>query len=229
MILCERGIQALLDDGLMLIDPRPPADSSQWSSTSVDLTLHNVLVKWGPQVPQGGGPIPPIVPMSDNFNVQGLMENSAYARAIPIDPKHGYLLGPREFILGFTREKVRFPTRCRIAARVEGKSSLARLGLGVHVTAPTIHAGFGAGEQDDPGTTIQLEIFNLGPWTIRLDAEMRICQLVLEEVREVPTTGYRGQFSDQRAFTVPGLGPGDQTRGVAPPAPKKPGKGGKPK
>jgi dCTP deaminase len=40
------------------------------------------------------------------------------------------------------------PHTARLAARVEGKSSLARLGLGVHVTAPTIHAGFGA--SDDP-------------------------------------------------------------------------------
>jgi dCTP deaminase len=226
MILCEREIQALLDDGLMLIDPRPPAESPQWSSTSVDLTLHNVLVKWEPKVPPGGGPVPPIVPMSENFNVQGMMEDPQYARTIPIDPDHGYLLAPKEFVLGFTCEKVRFPTRCRIAARVEGKSSLARLGLGVHVTAPTIHAGFGAKGENDPGTTIQLEIFNLGPWTIRLDGGMRICQLVLEAVREVPTTGYRGQFSDQRAFTVPGSGPDDQAGRVAQSTAKK-GKGSK--
>ena len=62
---------------------------------------------------------------------------------------------------------------------------------------------FGAEKQTDPGTNIQLEIFNLGPWDIKLEAGMRICQLILEEVREVPTTGYSGQFNKQRAFTVP--------------------------
>jgi dCTP deaminase len=43
--------------------------------------------------------------------------------------------------------------------RVEGKSSLARLGIGVHVTAPTIHAGFGYKKDDDdyPGGPLQLE------------------------------------------------------------------------
>src|SRR5262245_56850741 len=114
-----------------------------------------------------------------------------------------YILQPQSFVLGFTREKVRIPGRCRIAARVEGKSSLARLGFGVLVTAPTIHAGFGAKNEKSAGAPVQLEIFNLGPWPVRLDIGMRICQLIFEEVREVPSTPYRGQFSDQRGFTVP--------------------------
>jgi dCTP deaminase len=203
MILCDREIQSLLDQRLIVIDPRPGPDSKQWSSTAVDLTLHGVVLEWTPQKPAGGGDVPAIVPSSDNFNVQGMMEDPHYAQKVVIDPQQGYVLKPGGFILGFTREKVRFPHRCRIAARVEGKSSLARLGLGIHVTAPTIHAGFGVQEQGDVGTTIQLEIFNLGPWPIRLDEGMRICQLIFEEVREVPTAGYGGQFNQQRAFTVP--------------------------
>ena len=63
------------------------------------------------------------------------------------------------------------------------ESSRRRLGLGIHVTAPTIHAGFGAGQKEDLGSPIQLEIFNLGPWIIRLDEGMRICQVIFEEVR----------------------------------------------
>jgi len=203
MILCEREIQALLDEGHFLIDPRPAPESRQWSSTAVDLTLANVVLEWAPKSPAGGGRIPPIQPNQKNFNVQGMMEDPQYSRRVSIDPVHGYILHPNEFILGFTCEKVRFPNRCRIAARVEGKSSLARLGLGIHVTAPTIHAGFGAEKLTDPGSNIQLEIFDLSPWDIKLEAGMRICQLILEEVREVPTTGYSGQFNKQRAFTVP--------------------------
>src|SRR5580704_8239118 len=69
----------------------------------------------------------------------------------PFDCQHGinvqsrYPLTPGGFLLGSTVAKVSIPHDCRIAARVEGKSSLARIGLGVHITAPTIHAGFGAG------------------------------------------------------------------------------------
>lgn len=216
MILCDREIQALLDEGQLLIDPRPPNDSILWSSTSLDLRLEQVVVEWEPKMPAGGGPVAPIQPHTANFNVQKMMEDAHYARRVTIDKDHGYLLHPQPvyqdlsggksprpcFVLGFTKEKVRFPNRCRIAARVEGKSSLARLGMGIHVTAPTIHAGFGAKDAGAPATTIQLELFNLGPWTIRLDHEMAICQLILEEVREVPRAGYSGQFNSQRPFTA---------------------------
>ena len=91
------------------------------------------------------------------------------------------------------------PHRSRIAARVEGKSGLLRLGLGVHVTAPTIHAGFGFKENDlrYPGSPIQLEIWNVGPNLIVLDYAMKICQLIFEIVDGTPEKGYQGQFSIQ--------------------------------
>jgi deoxycytidine triphosphate deaminase len=44
---------------------------------------------------------------------------------------------------------------------------------------------------------------NLGPWIIRLQAGMPICQLIFEEVREVPSAGYQGQFGGQQQFTAP--------------------------
>ena len=102
------------------------------------------------------------------------------------------------------RRMVQLRLDARLAARVEGKSSLARLGVGVHVTAPTIHAGFGYNPNvpDNPGLPIQLEIFNVGNQTIVLDVGMPICQLILEEVREVPTKGYQGRFNAQQTFSV---------------------------
>jgi dCTP deaminase len=77
----------------------------------------------------------------------------------------------------------------RIAARIEGKSSLARLGLGVHITAPTIHAGF-AGQ-------IRLEMINHGKVPIRMRVGMRVCQLIFEQTLGTPEKGYQGQFSGQ--------------------------------
>ena len=90
-------------------------------------------------------------------------------------------LSPQEFILGYTRQFIYLPNRSRIAAQVEGKSTLARLGVGIHVTAPTIHAGFGYNDEnpDEPGLPIQLEIFNLGRFIVYLAAGMPICQLIL--------------------------------------------------
>ncbi|WP_352883362.1 hypothetical protein [Mesorhizobium sp. M1396] len=66
---------------------------------------------------------------------------------------------------------VELTSHSRIAARVEGKSSMARLGIGVHLTAPTIHAGF-AGQ-------IRLEMVNHNTIPVKLKPGMRICQLIL--------------------------------------------------
>jgi dCTP deaminase len=110
-------------------------------------------------------------------------------RNVQIDPEAGYELPARQLHLGWTAEFVSVPIDSRLAARVEGKSSLARLGLGIHVTAPTIHAGFEG--------QIRLEIINHGPIPIVLKPGMRICQLIFEQTLGTPQAGYQGQFSGQ--------------------------------
>jgi dCTP deaminase len=100
----------------------------------------------------------------------------------------GYVIQPHSLVLGWTQEKIKLPNASRIGARVEGKSSLARIGLGIHVTAPTIHPGFGE-KLDDPeflGSPIRLEIWNIGPLKIRLKKGMPICQILFEEVHGIP-------------------------------------------
>lgn len=102
--------------------------------------------------------------------------------------RDGYYLGPGDFILASTAERVELSPS--IAARVEGKSSLGRLGLAVHVTAGFIDPGF-EGE-------ITLEIANLGDATIVLYQGMRVAQIVFEPVtppeKDYSATGrYQGQ------------------------------------
>jgi dCTP deaminase len=121
-----------------------------------------------------------------------------FVRSVPI-PEEGCPVEPGKFYLGWTLERIQLPHRSRLAARVEGKSSLARLGLGVHVTAPTIHAGFGFSDLDPAflGNPIQLEIWNTGPLPIVLKRGLRICQLIFEQVDGTPEQGYTGQFATQ--------------------------------
>jgi dCTP deaminase len=92
-------------------------------------------------------------------------------------------------VLGWTEETVELPTHARLAARVEGKSSLARLGIGIHVTAPTIHAGFKG--------PIQLEFCNHGNLRIKVIPGMPVCQLIFEQTLGTPEKGYKGQFFGQ--------------------------------
>ncbi|MEY3019726.1 MAG: hypothetical protein RLZZ272_710 [Actinomycetota bacterium] len=81
--------------------------------------------------------------------------------------EHPFVLHPGEFVLGSTMERVRLADD--VVARLEGKSSLARLGLVVHSTAGFIDAGF---EGD-----VTLELSNVATLPILLHPGMRIAQL----------------------------------------------------
>jgi dCTP deaminase len=203
MILSDREIQSVLKAGLILIEP--PPDPSFYASTSLDLTLHGALLTWNDPDATPSGPRKKGRPMNGGFDIRAFMDDPNSATRHPIGPD-GFDLDPGKFVLGYTQQRIYLPNSSRLAARVEGKSSLARLGVGIHVTAPTIHAGFGFNPKDPNhlGLPIQLEIFNVGNQVVVLDVGMPICQLILEEVREVPTRGYQGRFSDQQSFpTMP--------------------------
>jgi dCTP deaminase len=195
MILSDREIRIALKRGLLRIVPEPMAEG--WSSTAVDLRIAAALRRWNPTPgkPTDGVDLR-FRPAHPDFNFSQIAQQLTEEIMIP---PAGYNLEPNQFILGWTLESTRIPNESRLAARVEGKSSLARLGLGIHVTAPTIHAGFGEANPD--GIPLQLEIWNVGPLPIELQPEMRICQLIFEEVHGTPDRGYHGQFQEQ--------GPGD--------------------
>lgn len=167
MILCDREIEAALAQGRMIIDPAPKL--AFMDSTTVDLRLDGTLDRWEfPPVKSGLGQGPHrFCPSSPGFRFTDIEREFTKPTPIPIE---GYELfpsyqstietGPRHFILGWTIEKIYLPHTSRLCARVEGKSSLGRMGLGVHVTAPTIHAGFGHNESDpeNHGRPLRLEI-----------------------------------------------------------------------
>jgi dCTP deaminase len=207
MILSDREIRAALERGAIRITPF--SSPQAFSSTALDLTLGAELRIWEPAP---GMTLPKIRPHVPDFKVGQLLEQLTRVLQIPAG---GYELLPGRFVLGWTAERVHLPHRSRLAARVEGKSSMARLGLGIHVTAPTIHAGFGAteGVSDPPGTAIQLEIWNIGSLSIILDPGLPICQLIFEEVHGTPERGYTGQFAAQGPQAPPPVAP--------PPTPRK--------
>ncbi|KAA5601119.1 dCTP deaminase [Blastochloris sulfoviridis] len=182
MILTDREIKNSLVSGLIEIIPLPAADA--YSSTSVDLKLGPIIRVFKQHTVGLTAAIDPTVP---GYSVVKLIENET--EAIDISTS-GYVLPGKTLILGWTREAIALHERGRVAARVEGKSSLARIGLAVHVTAPTIHAGFKA-------PSIQLEIVNHGPLPIRLSQGMPICQLIFEQTLGMPDKAYQGQFLGQ--------------------------------
>lgn len=109
------------------------------------------------------------------------------------EQKESILLAPQAFILGATLEKVCLPRD--IVGQLTGKSSLARLGVMVHVTAGFIDAGF-----SHPPAQITLEIVNVGNRPVRLHAGMPIGQMVFTRTAECqvaynekPGAKYNGQ------------------------------------
>ena len=123
------------------------------NSTAVDLTL-DPIIKEFKKLESGIETV--IDPVNANFRDEEVLESITVQKIIVSE---GYVLHPQKFVLGWTAEYIDLKIDTRLAARVEGKSSIARLGIVVHMTAPTIHAGFEG--------QIRLEIANYGLFPVR--------------------------------------------------------------
>jgi dCTP deaminase len=128
MILTDREIRIALKQEHVRIEPQPEL-SIALTSTALDLTLSDTFMEWDALAGVN------ICPGRKEYKYQDLAQKFQKKLTGP------YTLKPKNFVLAWTREKIDIPYTSRLAARVEGKSSLARLGLGIHVTAPTIHSG----------------------------------------------------------------------------------------
>ncbi|MBI3619329.1 dCTP deaminase [Candidatus Peregrinibacteria bacterium] len=112
-------------------------------------------------------------------------------RLITVKEGESYMVQPGEFVLGVTEETITVPDD--LVVRVEGRSSLGRLGIIVHSTAGFVDPGFSG--------TITLEISNLNRMPIALYPGMRICQIAFEELsspaempyHKKPFSKYQGQ------------------------------------
>jgi len=101
------------------------------------------------------------------------------------------IIPPNELVLVSTKELVCVPsTHC---CRVEGKSSLGRIGLLTHITAGFIDAGFQG--------NITLELYNVGKYPIRLHNGCKIAQLVVEKLDKGVERAYTGHYYGQNMVT----------------------------
>jgi dCTP deaminase len=189
MILSDREVRAAIQRGIISVSNCPPASDKRWASTTLDLTLDAEIRPWTPQ--GGAGAEVVIDPSSPEFNTNQLIDD--YTDPVSCVGE-GYVIQPKTLVLGWTVEKIKLPNASRIGARVDGKSSLARIGIGIHITAPIIHPGFGekSGDPSYPGSPIRLEIWNIGPLKVRLKKGMPICQIIFEEVHGTPEKDYAG-------------------------------------
>jgi len=196
MILSNVEVHKALDEKRLIIDPepvprKPPIGGGHcpYDTHTVDLRLSSEIVE-----PNGNKFV---YDVRKPGNLAQLIKS--HSETLQSTNRQPYVLEPGRFILGKTIEVIELPIfeGCEtcLAARIEGKSSMARLGLLVHFTAPTIHPGYNG--------TITLEMINLGPASILLPPEIYIAQLIIEEVRGCPNRN-PSQFQGQReAVGVP--------------------------
>jgi dCTP deaminase len=149
VLLSDRDIQAEIEARRVTLDPYDP---SMVQPSSVDVRLDRFFRVFE------NHKYPHIDPASDQPDL---------TRQVEPEGEEPFILHPGEFVLGSTYEVVSLPDD--VAARLEGKSSLGRLGLLTHSTAGFI----------DPGFTghVTLELANVANLPIKLWPGMKIGQL----------------------------------------------------
>lgn len=154
--LTDQEIYSILKDDSLKVIPIMNL-KEQLGSTSLDIRLGTSFqlfyqTKYG---------------IVDFSNEQSLNSAEFNSNLIDLDYLEFITISPGQFILGHTMEYVKLPET--IAAEIEGRSSFARLGIEIHMTAGFIDPGFEG--------VITLEIYNAGPNPVKLYPGVRIGQL----------------------------------------------------
>ena len=162
MILSDRDIRAEIESGRIVVDPFVP-DAVQPSS--IDLHLGNRFRVFR------NNRTAVIDPRQDQPELTELVE---------IGGDEPFILHPGEFVLGATLERVALPDD--LVARLEGKSSLGRLGLLIHSTAGYVDPGWEG--------TLTLELSNVANLPIKLYDGMKIGQISFQRLSSAVEVGY---------------------------------------
>jgi dCTP deaminase len=179
VLLSDRDIREELADGRVVLDP---LDDAMVQPSSVDVRLDRFFR------------------LFDNHKyavIDPAQDQPDLTRLVEVEGDDPFVLHPGEFVLGSTYETVTLPDD--VAARLEGKSSLGRLGLLTHSTAGFIDPGFSG--------HVTLELSNVATLPIKLWPGMKIGQLCffrLSSRAEHPygSDRYGSRYQGQRGPTA---------------------------
>lgn len=174
MVLSDRSIKEQLAAGRLVIDPYDP-ELLQPSSVDVRVAAQFRVFRNNRQ--------PYVDVRQPSEDLTELVE---------VADDEPFILHPGEFVLGTTFERVELPDD--LVARLEGKSSLGRLGLLIHSTAGYIDPGFDG--------DITLELSNVSRLPITIYPGMRIGQLSFHQMTTPVDTPYQGKYKGQRGPTA---------------------------
>ena len=179
MLLSDGDIRKELESGRVGLEP---LDLSMVQPSSIDVRLERFFR------------------LFDNHKYQHIdpsLDQPDLTRLVEVEAHEPFVLHPGEFVLGATYEVVSLPDD--VAARLEGKSSLGRLGLLTHSTAGFIDPGFSG--------HVTLELSNVATLPITLWPGMKIGQLCffrLSSPAEHPygSQKYGSRYQGQRGPTA---------------------------
>ncbi|MGV3149182.1 dCTP deaminase [Rothia sp. 11273D007AR] len=179
MLFSDQDIRKEIDAGRIALEPYDP---SMIQPASVDVRIDRFFR------------------LFDNHKypyIDPSQEQEDLTRLVEVAPDEPFILHPGEFVLGATYEKVTLPDN--IAARLEGKSSLGRLGLLTHSTAGFIDPGFSG--------HVTLELSNMATLPIMLWPGSKVGQLCffqLTSATEHPygSGAYGNRYQGQRGPTA---------------------------
>jgi dCTP deaminase len=179
VLLSDRDIRKEIESGRVVLDP---FEVSMIQPSSIDVRIDRFFR------------------LFDNHKypvIDPAEEQPELTRLVEVDPDEAFVLHPGEFVLASSYEVVTLPDD--VAARLEGKSSLGRLGLLTHSTAGFIDPGFSG--------HVTLELSNVATLPIRLHPGMKIGQLCffrLSSAAEHPygSGGQGSRYQGQRGPTA---------------------------
>lgn len=179
MVLSDRDIKKAIKEGRIKITPKPDY-KTQLGSCSIDMHLSNKFRVFR----KSSYPY---------IDLQGKIDTSEIMEEIVITKGKPFIMQPGDFALATVEENLELADD--IIGRIEGRSSLGRLGIIVHGTASVFDAGWVG--------VPTMELGNLGVMPIALYPGMRICSFTFEELsspaevpyRKKPNNKYAGQKS----------------------------------
>jgi dCTP deaminase len=174
MVLSDRDIRRYLELGKIRISPELPDD--QFGSCSVDFRL-------GSEFSVFEHSRFAYIDLREKGAVQDIM------RTILVKPDEPFIMQPREFALAITEESLELDDD--VLGRLEGRSSLGRIGIIVHGTAGLF----------DPGWRgrATLELSNLGRLPVALYPGMRICSFTFEQLSSPVSVPYYKKLGNKYA------------------------------